>query len=359
MSRLFKGWGALAATTFVAALLAQGAGAVVTLKADYQFRDSHSSFVPGAPDLVDLGSGNGFATEQVGGCSTRVLTFPQGNGLQADTSSFIPNALETIVFDFRLADVSSYRRLIGGVSGPSTDTGLYVHDGKLDWFETGAPDNEGPSAVIAANQYAEVALMQFIPMSGMYQLVGFVNGVQQFSYHSQFKVLAQASLFKDNDPPHGGEESAGAVSRVRFYDNGLTPAEVSAIYADSVLSNPAACPAASATVTGKPRATKNSYGVYVDAGVLASCPDTGVECSGTVSVTGPGAKKSKKARLGSTTFTLGSGKSLAATVKLGKRGRKLLASRGKLKVTASVAVTGPNGKPVSAQTAGKIKAPRG
>jgi hypothetical protein len=358
MSRLFKGCGALAATTFVAALFAQGAWAVVTLKADYQFHDSHSSFVPGAPDLVDLGSGNGFATEQVGGCSTRVLTFPQGNGLQADTSSFVSNALETIVLDFRLADVSSYRRLIAGVTGPSTDTGLYVHGGRLDWFETGAPDNEG-APLLADNAYAEVALTQFIPMSGMYQLVGFVNGVQQFSYHSQFKVIAQPSLFKDNAPPHEGEESTGAVFRVRFYADGLTPAEVGAIYADSVLSNPAACPAASAKVTGKPRATKNSYGVYVDAGVLASCPDTGVECSGTVSVKGSGAKKSKKATLGSTTFTLGSGKSLAATVKLGKRGRKLLASRGKLKVMASVAVTGPNGKPVSAQTAGKIKAPRG
>jgi hypothetical protein len=46
------------------------------------------------------------------------------------------------------------------------------------------------------------------------------------------------------------------------------------------------------------------------------------------------------------------------TVALSRKGKKLLRKKGKLKVTATVSVTGPNGKPVTAKTAGKIKAPK-
>jgi hypothetical protein len=212
--------------------------------------------------------------------------------------------------------------------------------------------------VLANNVPAEVAFMQFVPMSGMYQLVGFVNGVQQFSYHSQFRVTAQPRLFKDNDPPGmTGEESAGAVSRVRFYADGLTPADVTDIYNASVLGNPSSCPAASASATGKPKATKAGGSVLIDTGIQGTCPDTGVDCNGTASVAGVGAKKSKASVLSSASFTVPSGKTQEVIFRLRKRGKKLLRERGKLKVTASVSLTGPNGKPVTVQTRGKLRYP--
>jgi hypothetical protein len=356
MSRLGKGGVAAIAAAVTAAVLAQGATAVVSLKADYQFHNNRASSVPGAPDLVDLGGGNAFATESVGGCATRVLTFPQGNGLQGDTSSVVPSSLETIVLDFRFADVSSYRRLIAGANGPLADTGLYVHNGKLDWYDASeaVPDNEGAPA-IAANDHVEVSLIQKVHPMGMDQLIGFVNGVQQFDYRSMFRVGLQPILFQDE----ANEESAGAVSRVRIYDNGVTPAEVGDIYNASVLGSPSSCPAASASAAGKPKARRGPGGaIVVDTGVTAGCPDTAIDCTGTASVNGAAAKKSKGSNIDSSSFTVLSGQSQAVTVTLTKKGKKLLRKNGKLKVTTTVSATGPNGKPVSAGTAGKIKPPK-
>ena len=357
MSRLREGWGVLAATALVVAVVAQGASAAPAPVADYQFHDNRSSSVPGAPGITDVGSGNTFVTEGVAGCSTRALAFPQHNGLSLDTSGLRtgPQFNETIVIDFRLADVSSYSRLIQ-TADTTSDSGLYIRAGRLDWYDAGTGSHEG-GPVITPGTDVEVALLQNAILS-KWIMTGFVNGVQQFSFTSDFEVGPQLRLFKDNQG--GIEDSAGAVFRVRFWNSSLFPADIPPIYSASLLGNPSLCPAASASRTRKPRATKNTYGVYVDTGVVASCPDTAVDCSGTAAVQGPGARKSKKGKtLGSTAITIASGKSQAVSVKLGKRGRKLLTSKGKLKVTASVALTGPNGKPVAAQNAGKIKAPRG
>jgi hypothetical protein len=281
--------------------------------------------------------------------------------LTVDTSSLRsgPPFDVRVVLDFRLADVSGFRRLIQTTDSTS-DSGLYVHDGKLDWYQAGSHEG-GP--VIASNQFVEVTLLEDAILS-RFTMFGYVNGVEQFSFTTpdSTEVGPQLRLFKDNGLPGApDEDSAGEVFRVRFYGGpGLFPQDVPSVYAESLLGDPSSCPAAGASRTGKPRATKNTYGVYVDTGVVASCPDTAVDCGGTASLQGPGAKKSKKGRnLGSTAITVPSGKSQAVTVKLGKRGRKRLASKGKLKITASVAITGPNGKPVAAQNAGKIKAPRG
>jgi hypothetical protein len=63
-----------------------------TLKADYQFNNTRSSSVGGAPDLTDLGSGfNGFLTDNVGGTTQQVLHFPLGNGLPMDIELVLPD----------------------------------------------------------------------------------------------------------------------------------------------------------------------------------------------------------------------------------------------------------------------------
>jgi hypothetical protein len=358
MSRLRKGGGALAVTAFVIALFAQPAGAVVAPKADYRFHDSLSSSVPGAPALTDLGSGNGYASENVGGCMTRVHTFPKGNGLVLDASGFRPGPSfsQTVVIDFRLSDVSGYRRLIQTTDGTS-DTGLYIRDGNLVWYESGP--HSTPTITVAPNQFVEVTLIQNAILS-MFSMSGFVNGAQQVSFTSAVELGPQIRLFKDNDPPDASDEdSSGAVFRVRYYPGGFIPADAQTVYADSLLGNPSSCPGADASATRKPRALKSSYGgIVVETGVLATCPDAGVVCSGTASVTGPGAKSSKKAsKLASAAINVPPGIAQPVTVVLGKRGQKLLLRRGKLKVTASVSVAGPNGKPATALTHGKIMQP--
>jgi hypothetical protein len=355
MSRLREGWGVLAATALVVAVVAQGASAAPAPVADYQFHDNRSSSVPGAPGITDVGSGNTFVTEGVAGCSTRALAFPQHNGLSLDTSGLRTGfpISETIVIDFRLADVSGYRRLIQ-TADTTDDSGLYVRAGRLDWYDAGTGSHEG-GPVIAPDTDVEVALIQsaILDRWGMF---GFVNGVQQFNFTSDFEVGPQLRLFKDNQG--GVEDSAGAVFRVRFWKTSLVPADIPAIYSASLLGNPSSCPGAEAKANRKPRAVVSAYGgVSVDTGITAACPDAGVICSVDISVTGGGAKKSKSSVLASGHVDLPAGISQSATIVLNKRGKKLLLKRGKAKITATVSATGPNGKPAIATSSGKVKQP--
>ena len=111
------------------------------------------------------------------------------------------------------------------------------------------------------------------------------------------------------------------------------------------------------SVTGKPRAVNNAYGgLAVEAGVLGSCPDAGVVCTGTGSITGHGVKKSSV--LASGTILVSPGISQPITITLGKNGQKLLKKFGKLKVAISISLTGPDGQAVTATNGGTVKLPK-
>ena len=199
MSRLRKGWGALAVTAIVAGGVAQGASALPSPQADYQFHNDLSSSIAGAPPMTDLGSGNGFATENVDGCMTRVLSFPQHNGLTLDTSGLSlggPPFDVRVVLDFRLADVSGFRRLIQ-TTDPTSDSGLYVHDGKLDWYQAGSHEG-GP--VIASNQFVEVHAPAGLDPLAVHDVRIRQRGASSSSFTTpdSTEVGPQLRLFKDN-----------------------------------------------------------------------------------------------------------------------------------------------------------------
>jgi hypothetical protein len=111
------------------------------------------------------------------------------------------------------------------------------------------------------------------------------------------------------------------------------------------------------TVTGKPHAVNNAYGgLAVEAGVLGSCPDGMVVCTGTGSLTGHGAKKASV--LGSATIYVSPGISQSITIGLAKRGQKLLKKLGKLKIAISISLTGPDGQAVTAANGGTVRLPK-
>jgi len=112
------------------------------------------------------------------------------------------------------------------------------------------------------------------------------------------------------------------------------------------------------TRTGKPHAVNNAYGgLAVEAGMLGSCPDAGVVCTGSASITGHGARTASI--LASATIYVSPGISQSITITLAKRGQRLLTKLGKLKVAISISLTGPDGQVVTAATGGKIKQPKG
>ena len=209
-------------------LVLAGPAAAATLTADYRFAGSYASSVAGAPALAPLGPGaNAFAAETVLGTSQQVLRFPEGNGVSlTPTTGVVPSDSYTIAVLARLSTTSGYRRYVDFKNG-TADTGLYDLDGTLDFYSYGS----GTLSPIQPDAYAVVVLTR----SAAGQLVGYVNGVQQFAFDDAaagdgvISPDAVLRFFRDNETGANTEHSAGAVARIRLWDGPLSPVEVAAL----------------------------------------------------------------------------------------------------------------------------------
>lgn len=192
------------------------------LTADYQFQGSLGSSCCSAPELLTLGT-TGFGMDRVNGPERAVMTFTEGSGLRlSPASSVIPSDSYTIAVLFRFATVSGFRRLIDFKDG-SSDSGLYVHDGSLNFYTvTGA---EGGS--IAANSYVQVVLTR--DRDGT--VVGYLDGARQFVFADTqgAAVIAAANVLRFFRDDGTSEHSAGAVARLRLFDRPLSADEVAAL----------------------------------------------------------------------------------------------------------------------------------
>lgn len=195
-----------------------------TLKADYRFNGNRRSLSPAAPSLFDLRNGgtSTFATENVDGVNRTVLRFPEGNGLQLiDATSVIPRNRYTIVVKFRFDAVSNYARVID-FSRALSDDGPYVLGGQFI-FHPNAPETV---ANIDVDEWVNVVLTR----SRAGRLRGYVDGVKVFDFTDttagKFNDLNTLRFFRDND---NREETSGAVSRIRLYNDTMTPAQVAAL----------------------------------------------------------------------------------------------------------------------------------
>ena len=224
IARLRLWSGALTATE-VAALERPPVAPRVTLKADYRFQNNLRSSVVGAPDLTNIAP-NSFAPEAVDGRSVSVLRFAAGSGLRlTPVSGIIPtiassDATYSIVMLFRFADISGYRRILD-FSNSTSDSGLYNLSGGLTFYSRTAAS----TGVISVNNYAQVVLTRDIAAN----VTGYVNGVRRFTFVDDTDLaVAGANIlrfFRDN----GGENSAGAVARIRLYNGALTAAQVAGL----------------------------------------------------------------------------------------------------------------------------------
>lgn len=206
-------------------LAAPGADAALT--ADYQFQNTRASSVGGAPALVDVGPGaNAFATDFVDSVPRTVLTFPQGNGLSlAPTTGVTASNTYSIAILARLTTISGYRKYVDYKNGAS-DNGLYNYSGTLYFY----PTAQGVATPIVAGSYAQVVITR----DAAGNMVGYVNGVQQISFVDAATdgVIDAANtlrFFIDDTATGGNEASAGAVARIRVFNNVLTPSEVAGL----------------------------------------------------------------------------------------------------------------------------------
>jgi hypothetical protein len=198
-----------------------------TLTGDYQFQGTRASSAAG-PALTDIGAGNAFQSDPVMGTTRQVLAFPLGSGLQlAPANIGAYTGPYSVLMTFRLANVSpapfGFARILDGTNGTAED-GLYSHNGKLDWYDSGGSgSNESTSPVLADNVYATVAL---VAQGGLPGLAAYVNGTFATSFEGYPNITANTlRFFKDNT----NEESAGAVSCIRVYEGALTPVELAGV----------------------------------------------------------------------------------------------------------------------------------
>jgi Ca2+-binding RTX toxin-like protein len=225
---VLRGLFALAAA---ACLCTAGTASAATLRADYRFHGNLTSSVGTAPPAENLGSGNGFATENVGGNPRSVLTFPAGGGVSIPTADVVPTDNYTIAVVFRLADLGDpgdYRR-IADFKGGSSDNGVYFESHLLTFYTLGA-FHQGDLSV-GTNQYVQVVLRRSEEGSSV-QFAGYVNGNFEWNITDlgpETLLSNGLRLFKDDSPTPGAEDSAGAVARVRMWDGPLNAPEVEAL----------------------------------------------------------------------------------------------------------------------------------
>jgi hypothetical protein len=216
-----------------AALLAPSASAA-TLTGDYQFQGTRASSGPG-PALTDIGAGNVFVSDNVMGATRQVLAFPAGTGLQMSPAGLgSGSGTYTEVVTFRFASVTpDYFRILDSTNGTG-DSGLYIHEGKLDFYDqdTGT-DFESSSALLSPDTYATVAMVSGFP----YDAIAYFNGARVAQFFRGYGVIADTLRFFKDD---SSEESAGAVSCIRVFNGALSDAEVAAIGASPTCTAPPA-----------------------------------------------------------------------------------------------------------------------
>lgn len=334
----------LGVVTMVAIVAPQADAA--SLIADYRFDDNLSSSVGTAPPLTQIPPLGTYSTATVNGAPDRVLSFPEGGGLQFLRSA-VPNpAAYSTVVTFAFDDVTGYRRILAfDTYGADNDNGFYGYFGDLDFYDDTTDETTGTGAPLADGVFSNVAFTR----TADGRAAAFANGVNHVVHpdvNGQSVIgIDGLRYFKDNA---NDEDGSGSVARIRIYDGALTDAEVLDIEQLGGLR-------ASATSTGKPQAIrrkKRKPPKSVVAGISLTCPAEAVACPFSAEILAT--KKGKPRSIGRLSGEVPAGGASSVTVKLTKSGRRLIGRKGKLPITANATVTAGSGMQASATSMGNF-----
>jgi hypothetical protein len=169
--------------------------------------------------LVNQAGGALSLTNNGGALGATGLSFAANQG--PTISGFSNPSDYSIEFRFQFDTVTGYRKL-ADLLNLTSDTGLYVRDGRLSFYNAA----ESATSPIFANQLTTVVFTRAANGTS----AGYVNGAQMFSFiHPSLTALGtDLFLFRD-DAVNGGEASAGFVDHVRIYDTALSASEVAAL----------------------------------------------------------------------------------------------------------------------------------
>ncbi|HEX3800936.1 MAG TPA: PEP-CTERM sorting domain-containing protein [Verrucomicrobiae bacterium] len=236
------------------ALTASLAANAQTLVGDYEFNNTLSSSVSGAPDLIatdPLGQNN-FGTATVLGSTHSVYNFvgnttpSQQAGLTLDTSSLITPNNYSVQLVASLDNVDTWRRLID-TQNRASDNGFYYNPShQLEVFPIA-----GGGTQVLANTFEDVVLTVTAGVGGNPSTVkGYLNDDLEFTATTDVMNLnfdttdnpgALMNFFLDNLVGGGqGEYSSGSVAEIKVYDGVLSDQQVADLDANPLSPAPEA-----------------------------------------------------------------------------------------------------------------------
>lgn len=196
------------------------------LEADFHFNGTRTA--PTGETIVDIGEGNGFAAETVDGAAAarQVLAFPLGNGLSLPTSGLAGSGSYSVVALFRQEAPADGRLKLLDFAGGTSDSGLYLCDGKLlIELAAGSPC---PDGIATETAWKQVVLTRDTATG---EVRAYLGSDQQSATDSlgALALGSELQFFRDDGADSADEHSGGAVARIRVYDGALSPAEVDAL----------------------------------------------------------------------------------------------------------------------------------
>jgi hypothetical protein len=232
-----------------------------------------------------------------------VLTFASGGGVHVDTSGLADPRSYTIVFRFRLADLG---------------TGSPVSKRLVSWFPT-----TGTGAESGLYTYR---------LSGM---------AAQLEYYSELDREAVARVEGEVDER---DLVVLVIQRVGEPEQRLVLLDL---------------PPATITASRAPKVTGSGSKLTVDTGIVAGCPAGSQSCPVTAAITSnaTGPRAARRMTLGKLKTSIKPGAKKKVSVKLSKKGARLLRRAKHLKVKIVVVVVGPDKRAITTRRRVTLKSP--
>lgn len=196
------------------------------LRADYRFQDSLADSLELAPALTPLLPEDGsFAQERIHGIVRTVRRFSAGGGFEVPVAGVLTWDSYSIAMLVKLENPLDYAKLID-TQELTSDPGFYAVNLTLEFY----PEAGGPGGRILAERWHQVVVTRAADGTTS----GYVDGEQQFTTLDsggavEFSAAMVLNLLVDDIDTFGVEVSAGAIARLRLYDEVLDASTVAAL----------------------------------------------------------------------------------------------------------------------------------
>lgn len=207
----------------VLALAFAAGGAQAVQVADWRFQGTLADSI-GAPALTPVIAMDGaFVTDAVGPDPARMVrTFGAGGGFSVSSTGLIDDTGYTLAVLLRFDFIAGYARIFDTFNGTS-DNGLYVLIDDLALY----PVTDVENGAFGTDTWHQVVFVR----EGTGMVRGYIDGVLQFSAlddepSSTIRTPDNQLRFFVDD---GGENSPGAVARIRLWNTALPEAQIMAL----------------------------------------------------------------------------------------------------------------------------------